>query len=151
MNILFNISNHPSNTWDDNQKKGWDDIIDIPFPNIDPRLSWGQVSAIASNLIADNLGLVLAFHSGDTDMPEDSSFYFMVQGDFTLCYALVPKIRRFGKLALPTSDRLVSVNPDGSKNVKFRFVAWRIDGVTKLDAPKGVIVNADDLPLWRVV
>ena len=55
--MFYNISNHPSNKWDDKQiaaasklseigceeftKEG--EIIDIPFPNIDPNISSGTL------------------------------------------------------------------------------------------------------------
>jgi len=43
---LFNISNHSSEKWNDKQKKGWDEIVDIP-----------QFYKVEKNLIPSRVGL----------------------------------------------------------------------------------------------
>jgi hypothetical protein len=121
MKILINISNHPSARWSEEQKRGWDRIIDIPFPPISPE--WGEETVHQMSYdIREQVEKIKA----EVGIP-----FVMVQGEFSLCYLLYEKLRNSGyKIAIPTTARQVveESQPDGSvvkKNI-FRFVRWRI-------------------------
>lgn len=47
--MFINVSNHPSSKWSQAQKDAaGGEILDIPFPNINPRASTWEVEAMAS-------------------------------------------------------------------------------------------------------
>lgn len=120
MNSVFiNLSNHPSNKWDEGQKKAalrYGEIIDMPFPDIPAQADESEVVKLADQYFARIL--------------EYKCSAVMIQGEFTFTYHLVKLLE--GK-QIPTlaacSERSVEeiINPDGSnsKKVNFRFVKFR--------------------------
>ena len=120
MNSVFiNLSNHPSNKWDEGQKKAalrHGEIIDMPFPKIPAQADESEVEKLADQYLARIL--------------EYKCSAVMIQGEFTFTYHLVKLLE--GE-QIPTlaacSERSVEeiINPDGSnsKKVNFRFVRFR--------------------------
>ena len=51
MKKLINISNHPSTGWSDAQKAGWDQIIDIPFPQVPATATKDQLNQYPKMLL----------------------------------------------------------------------------------------------------
>lgn len=121
MKILINHSNHPSSKWEETQLHGWDKIIDLYFPNVEPELDTNDKKF--KKLIIDNLDKILQIQR---ENPEYSIF-IMLQGEFSYCFLLFQRLKEYGfNIAIPTTKRLVTENPDGSKTSKFQFVRWRI-------------------------
>ncbi|MEM2264684.1 MAG: hypothetical protein QXX03_05780 [Nitrososphaerota archaeon] len=124
MKKLLVISNHPPEKWEDEQKKGWDEIEFIPFPEIDPNASRNEVSEMARlfflNIVKPRLD-------------NDENLFVCLQGEFTFffefCYYLSEYPLYTKKFIFPTTQRVVEEqrNPDGSisKVYKFKFVRWR--------------------------
>jgi hypothetical protein len=113
--MLINFSNHPSSQWPDNQKQAAKDnfgeVIDIPFPNIDPRASCAALEALAERFIND-----LTSHENDT---------IHIMGELTFTYIIVNKMRLLGRFCVAsTTERKVEMDGD-IKKVKFEFVAFR--------------------------
>ena len=123
--LLINVSNHPSSKWEEGQKQGWDVIIDIPFPSVDPSSSEEEVKKMASDLHEAIFKIALE-KGGEFD------YYVMLQGEFSLCYMTYEKLRREGffKIALPTTSReAVEETTSTGETIKksvFRFIRWRI-------------------------
>lgn len=127
MKILINHSNHPSDKWHPAQKEGWDKIIDLPFPNIDPHADTRQVADLVTEYYV-SLELTIS--------KQDGEVWLMLQGEFTYCYLLYERVRsyliysdyarNFRGLAIPTTERRVVENPDGTKTSTFEFVRWRL-------------------------
>jgi hypothetical protein len=121
MKILINISNHPSARWSEEQKKGWDRIIDIPFPQISPE--WGEETV---HQMSYDIREQVEKMKAEVGIP-----FVMMQGEFSLCYLLYEKLRNSGyKIAIPTTSREVieETLPSGEvvKRSVFKFVRWRI-------------------------
>lgn len=78
MKILINHSNHPSEKWNVRQKEGWDKIIDLLFPNIDPGIDTDEVGKIA----LENFKKIREIAVQETTKNKDATIYVMLQGSF---------------------------------------------------------------------
>lgn len=116
---FINLSNHPSNKWDEKQinaAEQYGEIIDIPFPDIAAQADENEIVGLAEQY----LNCISDYHFTTV----------MVQGEFTFTYHLVKMLEEKGIPALAAcSEREVEeiVNADGSvsKKVDFRFVRFR--------------------------
>ena len=119
---LINISNHPSDGWSYEQKRGWDKIIDIPFPNVPSSIDGMELLSIENDLWMTINGL---FQNGEID---HSNAYFYIAGDFSLCSILYKEIG-WQWLVFPTTEREVveEKQEDGSvrRTAIFKFKNWR--------------------------
>lgn len=101
---LINISNHNSNQWSKEQKVGFDEIIDVQFPNIPANATTDEVST------EDELNI-------------------MLQGEFSLCYKLKELMDKVNYY-IPTTERKVvesfGTNNEIIKTTIFQFVQWRV-------------------------
>lgn len=139
---LINISNHHPDTWSQEQKAGWDEIIHIPFPYVDPHQTSKDLDAVTLctvNQIKKSSGLLPKVDSrlktnvwtstcdcGNTPIwytPND--IRVCIQGDFSLTVKIIQWLGIGGKLVFPTSQRDSVLNSDGTKTIRFRFVQWR--------------------------
>ena len=127
--LLINCSNHPSLKWSAEQKEGWDIIIDVPFPAIDPRWEVNSEEYVlalvnARNAILDALSL-----------PEYKEYekYIMLQGEFSFCYLMYHKLSlldsySFKSFVIPTTERVIEEQVENGickKVATFKFVMWR--------------------------
>lgn len=116
MKKLLVISNHNPELWSNEQKKGWDKIEYVPFPNIDPKKS---IEEIRNSDVPFVIGVIAGFlteNSGD-------DLFVNLQGEFSLCkevFLALPKIN----FIFPTTERIVE-EKDGKKISIFKFVRWR--------------------------
>jgi hypothetical protein len=121
MNKLLVISNHNPQSWSAEQKEGWDEILYVPFPNVDPHLDTEGVYEIASNLIFDNF----------SDISEAGNI--SIQGEMSLTYNLISFIKKNPLLShirvwIPTTERVSVEKVENGQTIKtavFRFVRWR--------------------------
>ena len=125
MKILINLTNHASSKWSDKQKEGWDAIVDLPFPNINPKASTEEIQHLA-NTYLENIK--------DIANSTEGQIYLCLQGEYTFCYELLLKINSSKdldniKLAIPTTERNVieKLKEDGTveKVATFDFCQWR--------------------------
>ena len=128
--FLLNISNHPSSRWEEGQKRGWDSITDVPFPQIDPSWDcthegWKEACRYIGQAIEEALA-----QKGDDDL-----LFLFLAGEFSVCYNIIQTLVHKGLddeifLVVPTTRREVVEEPqaDGSvkKTVRFKFVKWRV-------------------------
>lgn len=129
--VLYNISNHPSSGWSEEQRAEWDVIIDIPFPKIDPY--WDSMSKpFIEALVSIKKKIREALRK--EEFP-GAQVFFYIAGEFSFCYELLRElgeefINRELKLAIPTTDRVVVEKQESDGSVKkesvFKFVRWRI-------------------------
>lgn len=118
-NILVNFSNHPSERWEDKQRKAAEEygrIVDIPFPQVPPEASGREVQLLAHDCLRE----IEALHPSAV----------MCQGEFTLSYAVVAGLLSKGIPCLAAcSERMVreTVDEDGNirKESRFEFVRFR--------------------------
>ena len=124
--ILINCSNHPSSKWSSEQRQGWDEIIDVPFPNVEP--DWDTNDLIYQETIRNLWKNIV-----DIVRTREEVVYLYIAGEYTLCYEVVMMATKWMiPIAIPTTKREVveTKNEDGSttKTSKFEFVRWRIIG-----------------------
>lgn len=113
--IFLNLSNHPSDLWDEGQRAAAATmaprVVDIPFPEVPPDL--------------DEQGLIRLADRVLERIPAETT-HAMVQGEFTLTHLLVERLERRGITCVAaTSRRDVQADKDGSRVVRFRFVRFR--------------------------
>lgn len=118
MNLIINLSNHPSANWNEEQRKAaleFGEIKDLPFPNIDENLDEEGIEALTDKYLE-----MIKELSGN----EPCTVHIM--GEMTFTYALVNKLKAEGYTCVAsTSWRDVEIMPDGSKQVKFHFCRFR--------------------------
>lgn len=130
LKVLVNCSNHPSSRWSNEQKKGWDVIIDVPFPDVPPDLD--TESPEYQDILNDTKEKIIKAFAHAFPAGVDFQEYLMLQGEFSICYNLF-KSRNIDFpgviFAIPTTERIAEevIKPDGTieKKTVFKFVKWR--------------------------
>ena len=117
--VFTNLSNHPSNSWSDNQRNAAlelaHEIQDLSFPAVDADADESQIRELAKSLV--------------NKIPANCSSV-LVQGEFTLSFALVQLLKNRGiNCYAATSKRHVVEHPNGvqenvlillgSENIKY--------------------------------
>ena len=112
--LLVNISNHPSSGWSEEQKEGWESIIDIPFPSIHYDSNFDAIA----NSIYDQIRH--RYHRTPMDCT------VMVQGQHVATFAIVATLLACGfKVISAYTKRISTDNPDGTKTSKFVFGGYQ--------------------------
>lgn len=119
--MFINLSNHPSDKWGNKQleeARKFGDIVDIPFPLISAEYDEKEIVKIADEYSERIRSLV------------DRDGAVMVQGEFTLTFAIVNRLKSNGiKVLSACSERIVTETVDEKdeeiKIVKFNFVKFR--------------------------
>ena len=115
---LLVISNHSPEKWGNEQKRGWEGIEYIPFPNIPAEAGIGEVIDIAIPL-CQKIGEWLRNNpTGKVNL----------QGESSLCCVVYRSIDDI-TFIFPTTARVAKekIHPDGrvEKVTTFQFVRWR--------------------------
>ncbi len=114
--MFINLTNHPSANWSLEQFKaaqGYGDIVDMPFPIIEPVFNKAEVDELADITVDSIIGL-------------DSNPVVHVMGEMTFTYAVVERLKARGIVCVAsTTERLVKMTPDGKKISEFKFVQFR--------------------------
>lgn len=119
--MLINLSNHPSSSWSLLQSQTanllFGDIVDIPFPEIDPEWDEIQIAEIAKRYLQ-----IIA----DMAIPPDDTPVVHLMGEYSFCFNLVNLLKINGiQTVVSTSKRHSVMNKDGSKTISFNFVKFR--------------------------
>lgn len=117
--LFVNCSNHPSARWSLRQKEAarrYGEIVDIKFPQVDPKLDGEQISKLADRVCEE----ILRYNPAAV----------MCQGEHTLTYCIVEKLRGKGiKVVAACSERRAEEigQPDGTveKRSIFEFIGFR--------------------------
>lgn len=117
--IFINHTNHPSGRWGQEQivaAKVYGEIVDFPFPLIDPSASEEEVI----KLVQSNLEKILAAKPAAV----------LCQGEFNYTFAMVERLKNFGIMVMAaTSERTTHEEtlPDGTARQisTFHFVRFR--------------------------
>jgi len=114
--MFINLTNHPSDTWSNEQLRAahcFGEIIDLPFPIIEPVFSKAEVDELADITV-----------DGITDLDSDSVVHVM--GEMTFTYAVVERLKARGIVCVAsTTERLVKMTTDGKKISEFKFIQFR--------------------------
>lgn len=117
--MFVNCSNHPSERWEERQLLAagkWGEIVDYAFPYVRAGADEETVSEMAGKAVRE--------------MAQLRPDAVMCQGEFTLTYAIVKRLKEQGILVVAAcSERRVEEKrlSDGStqKESEFRFVRFR--------------------------
>ena len=117
--MFINLSNHKSITWSKEQKEAaekWGEIMDYPFPNVLADADENDIAAMSEKIVGE--------------LMEKNAKAVMCQGEFTLSYSIIRKLKELGIPVLAaSSERVVEeqVLEDGTveRISKFRFVRFR--------------------------
>ncbi|MCR4675329.1 MAG: hypothetical protein K5675_09975 [Lachnospiraceae bacterium] len=117
--MFINFSNHGSKDWSKEQIKAAEDygeIRDVPFPNVAAEATEEEINALADQCVEQ----ILSF----------SPKAVMCQGEFTLCYAVIQRLKRNNIICLAACslrEATVKQMKDGStKRVSvFKFCKFR--------------------------
>jgi hypothetical protein len=117
--MLINLSNHPSINWSEKQKKSaidqYGEIIDLPFPNIDPHATTQEVEHIAISYLKKCEELLEWDYFGN-------AIHLAGEPTFVVAFA---RICVLINLICSTTERIVKDLEDGKKEVSFNFVQFR--------------------------
>lgn len=118
-NLLVNISNHPFETWLDDQKAAakdiYSEIIDYKLPNIDPGIE-----------IDDVIDLAMETYNSIVKATDRRPFAVHCHGESTFIYNLIKILEENNIPAFAsTTDREVVEHADGSRTYKFKFRGFR--------------------------
>ncbi len=121
--MLINFTNHPSANWTDKQTQLagelYGEIVDIAFPLVPADADEESIKKMAEENFAKIKGTFL-------EKANNKENAVHIQGEFTLVYALVNKLKNAGiKCIASTSIREAYEKPDGTKVSVFRFVRFR--------------------------
>lgn len=117
--MFLNLSNHPSANWSAEQKTTaeqlYGEIIDLPFPQVDP---YGDEEYIAS--IANDYCRQIKDLSGEHPVTVH------LMGEMTLTFALLQRLSAEGiPCVASTTERVTNETPDGRKESFFKFIQFR--------------------------
>lgn len=115
---FINLTNHPSDTWGEQQLEAarkYGEMVDMPFPQVDPEMTTQQVKAIALEQVHRIM-----------EQGSVSNLTVHVMGEMTLVYHIVDLLKRRGvRCVASTTKRIVNTNADGKTESVFRFVNFR--------------------------
>lgn len=117
--MFINLSNHPSANWSAEQKdtaeKLYGEIIDLPFPVVDPA---GDEEYIAS--LADDYCRIIL------DLSDGMPVTVHLMGEMTLTFALIQRLLAEDiPCVASTTERVTNETPDGRKESFFKFIQFR--------------------------
>lgn len=113
-NIFINFTNHPSHLWDEKQRKAsmvYGDIIDLPFPAVDACADEAKICELRDELVST----IMSYHPAAV----------LCQGEFTLTYAVVSKLKELEITVLSACSTRNVVEKGNKKEVVFDFVQYR--------------------------
>jgi hypothetical protein len=119
---LINLSNHPSDAWDKEQKALWAEIIDIRFPDISPTATVEEIQ----ELVLQYANRIKVEIEEDAETP----LYLHLAGEYTFCYILNAQLSDVIPLAVACTARVKTEEllPTGvvKSTTQFKFIQWRI-------------------------
>ena len=117
--MFINLSNHPSANWSAEQKTAAEqlcgDIIDLPFPQVDPHGDEDYIAALADEYC-------LKVRSISNGLPA----IVHLMGEMTLTFALLQRLQSQGiRCVASTTERFTKNLSNGVKESIFLFVKFR--------------------------
>lgn len=121
--MLVNFSNHRIENWSAEQlatAKTYGEIVDVPFPNVDPTGSVSYIADLADECVEKLMSII--------ENPECDVVHIM--GELNLVYCVVNKLKSRGvKCVVSTTERNVEEkvldNGEIQKIATFKFCTFR--------------------------
>ena len=121
MAVFVNVSNHPSDKWDEKQLSAAGNVLNVVFPNVPPEATEEEIEALATKVVEDVVSRLAA--AGALTNEEKR---VLVQGEFSLCNEIWKKLGAMGfQPVVATSERQSVDLGDGKKTTVFKFVQFR--------------------------
>ena len=122
--MLINLSNHPLETWSDQQKQEAEQqfgkIIDLQFPAIAPEIDLEQIAQIATEYVE------ICFKEFEKENPDSHQNAVHVMGEMTFVYQFVKMMSELGIICVASTTRRIVVAEEGNEKIsKFEFVRFR--------------------------
>jgi len=118
--MLINLTNHPSAGWSQEQKlkaiELYQEIIDMPFPDVDPN---GDEEYI-ENLTNEYLNKVLEIKNRTS-----KKLVVHLMGELTFCFALIVKLKANRIKCIASTTKRIVEEKDGIKTSIFKFCKFR--------------------------
>lgn len=116
--MLINFSNHPSEFWGLKQldaAKEYGEVIDIPFPAVDPESNHNEIKDLACKCVENILSYA-----------KDNQIIVHVMGEMTFTFLVVSMLKeRDVECIASTTDRNSEMLSDSQKISDFQFVRFR--------------------------
>ncbi len=116
--MFINLSNHPSEMWSKEQylaAKEFGEIVDIPFPIIEPTYTREDVLRLVKQYTDEILGI-----------KKEKNIVVHVMGEMTFTHNLVNALKKLDITCLAsTTERNTTTTPDGKKISEFFFILFR--------------------------
>lgn len=115
--IFINFSNHPSVGWGKEQMtqaKRYGEVVDLPFPQVDPLMPSEQVQSLADECVKAIL-----------DLGDPVIMTVHVMGEMTLVFHVVTSLQKQGVHCVASTTERIATETDFTKLSEFRFVTFR--------------------------
>ncbi len=113
--MLINLSNHPSTNWSENQinigNVSFGQIIDLPFPQIDPESSEKDIEI-----------LVAEYHQKIVNLQPKAVH---IMGELVFTHKLVNSLKKIPIACVASTTHRNTIEKDGVKTSVFEFVKFR--------------------------
>ena len=125
--MLINLSNHPAANWSEAQTAAglslYNEIVDLPFPAIDPEASIEQIIELATEY-SEKVKKMLGYTNFETFDTKINAVHIM--GEMTFTYNVVRLLQQKVITCLAsTTKRSVKEEAGGTKISVFEFVQFR--------------------------
>ena len=112
--VFINFSNHPSAQWEEKQleqAREWGEIVDLPFPQVDPAAGEDDVAELADQYLASIM--------------EYQPSAVLCQGEFCLSYAVITGLKEQGVVVLAACSRRNTEEIGRIRKSEFIFERFR--------------------------
>lgn len=113
--MLLNLSNHPSVTWPENQKKAaleqYNSIEDLAFPQIDPMDGEDAIDRLVEKY--------------ESKIRQINPMAVHIMGEMTFTYRLINRLKSIGIPCIASTTNRKVTEKDGIKTSVFEFVRFR--------------------------
>ncbi len=134
--MFVNLSNHPSTKWTPEQlaaAQAFGEVVDRPFPNIDPRWSSGEVDELVYKDVHELMGVlykeaVSQAAAGHGPGYNVNAIHIMGETTYVVLFAKMWSTvggYQYARLVCSTTERMVEELPTGEKKSTFQFVQFR--------------------------
>lgn len=119
--MLLNLTNHPSKNWDEKQiemaESRFGNIVDIPFPQVDPKADETEINDLANHYYDKCLKLLAA--------SKDKNNALHIMGELTFCFSVVNKLQKKGIRCIASTTRRKTLQNGNLRTSEFTFSRFR--------------------------
>lgn len=113
-NCFINLTNHPSDKWDENQRKAANEygtIIDIPFPSVNSTATEAEIEQLCGDIVEK----VMKYNP----------YVVLCQGEFTLAFQIINTLLDKGVVVVAACSERKAIVNGNRKELYFDFTKFR--------------------------